>query len=287
MMRRLRLLSLGVVALSAGAGLPLLGTTVAGAAGSASTLADGNAGLYMTSNAASAATGTAKPTTNLAGYGVGTTVTPTVATPVTSVVGTVVIPTLACPPTGYFKSNASVQIVRRTNTTTTPDKGYDGGSFLTFTCTAGVAGYSAFLGLATYGSKPFTIAPGNAVTTDIALTSATGYTTITMTATDQTTGVVTKKIVKKKKAVVDNGGWLIVQRVRVPIPTTPHPPFYNVPPFGTVNFSGATVNGQKLSALTPQKYYMEEGTKTKVELVQAKPIDATGSAFTDKFLKSS
>jgi hypothetical protein len=287
-MHRLRFFSIvsGVaVAASAGVGLPLLGSTVAGAAGPGAVVAaPGGAGPQMSSDGVAVTTGNAKATTNVAGYGVGSTGTPATAPSLTSIDGSVVVPALSCPTTGYYKSDVSLQILRRSDTTTTPDRGYNGGSFITLTCTAGVASYSGLLGLATFGSKTFAVAAGNTITTDISLTSATGYTAVTMTATNQTTGVVTRKIIRKKKVVVDNAGWAILQRLRTG--KTPFP-FYDVPPFGTLNFSGVTVNGAALSAATPQKYYMEEGTKTKVELVQAKPIDATGSAFTDKFLKSS
>lgn len=189
------------------------------------------------------------------------------ASSITSFSGTVTVPTLSCPSTGTYSSDLSVQLVG----------GISGGSFIRLTCKTGVAGYSAFLGFATFpnGAKTFTVAPGNTVQTQLTMKTAKGDSVGLVVVTNETTGVVTQKYVKADgKLAADTAGWEVFQHVG----GAP------VPPFGSVNWSGASANGETFAAADAQRYQMVD-TK-KVVLVTTSVLGATGSTFTNRFKAS-
>jgi hypothetical protein len=246
-LRRLRPFALAAIVLAVGSTLSLVAGMPAGGVGMPATKGDA-AHLLL------------RP--DLAGYGVKG------AAAITGLSGTFVVPTLECPTSGTYEVGLSVQVVG----------GLSGGSFAQLGCTTGSASYSAIAAFAGTKATEIAVAPGNSITTDISLTSATGYTTVAETVTNGTTGVVVKKSERKKKALTDTAAWLIVQRIN----GTKGSP---IPPFGTLRWSGASVNGASLLAAAPHRYDMQ-GT-TKDVLVSTQAIGSTGGSFTNTFVASS
>lgn len=185
-----------------------------------------------------------------------------------SIGATFAVPKLKCPGTGTYETDVSVQVVG----------GLAGGSFVQLKCTTGAASYTGTLVFSTTQAKAFTVASGNSITTDITLTASTGHTTVAATVTNGTTGAVTKKSERKMKTLADTSAWFIVQRVNG---TTGSP----IPPFGTLRWSGASVNGGPLRSASYHRYVMVNSSA--MELVSTQQIGATGGTFTNKFVASS
>lgn len=189
------------------------------------------------------------------------------ASGITSLVGTVTVPTVSCPGNKY-SSDLTVQLVGASKA-----KGISGGTFIRFTCQTGTAMYTGFTGWAGFanGTKPFAVAPGNTIRTQLTITHTKGSTTATATVINESTGTVTQKTVTKNKVLHATSAWEAFQHVGG-APVTP---------FGTVSWSGAMANGSTFAVAGAKRYNMVD-TKGHV-LVSSSVLSGTGSSFTNKF----